>query len=200
MSTRPLWLILLLGVLLAAPALAGQIVLSTGYANSQQPKARGFSGDQFSSGSGYAAGMHLDIETPTVWFGPSFLFWNNVTGSPYSNYNSNYFQIELGGRLSFHTGTIPAVYAGMGAGYSVARGDFRARFAGFDSESFDGEFPTASIHLGAKSPTRTAGLGILAEASYHFGLDEPTGIKAIGPAEVWMIQIGVAFDTRLSRE
>jgi hypothetical protein len=198
MRTRPLWLISLLGVLLTTPAFASQIILSTGYAHSQQPKTNGFAVDQFSSGSGYAVGM--DMETPIFWFGPSFLFWNNVTGDPYSNYNSNYFQIELGGRISFQTNTVPTVYAGVGAGYSVARGDIRARFAGFDSESYDGEFPTASIHIGAKSPTRTVGLGILAEASYHFGLDEPTSIEAIGPAEAWMIQIGVAFDTRFARE
>jgi hypothetical protein len=202
MRIRSLWLILLLGVLAAAPVGASQIIVSTGYAHSQRPKAQGFPASRyFDSGSGYAVGIHLDLETPVVWFGPSFLFWNNMTGDPDPDRNSSYFQIELGGRLSVHTNTIPAVYAGIGAGYSVARGDVRARFAELGGEyGFDGEFPTASIHLGAKSPTRTTGLGLLAEASYHFGLDDPSGIEVIGPAEAWMIQIGVVFDTRFARE
>ena len=191
-----------MGALAVSPALANQIVLSTGYAHSQQPKASGFVVDRFfDAGSGYAVGARLDLESHIFCFGPSFLFWNNVTGSPDPDRNSNYFQIELGGRFSVQTNTIPALYAGMGAGYSIARGDIRARFADLGGEySFDGEFPTASIHVGAKAPTRTAGLGLLAEASYHFGLDNATGIEAIGPAEAWTIQIGVSLDTHLSKE
>jgi hypothetical protein len=195
-------LILLMVLLAAAPVYASQIIVTTGYANSERPKANGIVVDRlFADGGGYAFGVRVDMQSPLFWYGPSFLFWNNVTGDPDPGRNSTYFQVEVGGRLSVRTRTIPGLYAGVGAGYSLARGDIKTRYAdlGYD-EAFDGEFPTASIHIGAKTPSRTTGIGVIAEASYHFGLDEPSSMTSIGPARAWMIQIGFALDTKFAKE
>lgn len=189
-------------ILAASPLYASQIIATTGYANSERPKANGIVVDRlFGDGGGYAFGLRVDMDSPLFYYGPSFFFWNNVTGDPDPGRNSTYFQIELGGRLSVRTHTLPALYAGLGAGYTIAHGDIKPRYAGLGyDESFDGEFPTASVHIGAKTPSRTTGLGVIAEASYHFGLDEPSGMTTIGPAKAWTIQIGIAFDTRFARE
>ena len=194
---------ILIVLLLNHAALSSQIVATTGYANSRRPDApEGGSVDSyFDAGGGYAVGVRVDVDRELFWFGPSFLFWNNLTGDPHHNYNSNYFQIELGGRLSARTRTIPSLYGGIGLGYTVAHGEVVPKFEEFGGElDFDGEFPTASIHVGARTPSKTHGIAILAEASYHVGLDTPTGDRAIGPAQAWLIQIGVGFDTRFSPE
>jgi len=182
---------------LAASAQAHQLVLTAGYANSRRPDmgpAVSSSYSPFQSGGGWAAGMRVDIVPPgkPVVFGPSFLYWNNLTGDPDPNSQSRYFQIELGGRLSVRSRSIPSLYGGVGAGYSFAHGAHEPRWVGA-KEEFDGDFPTGSVHFGVKSPTRTD-VTVVAEGSFHFGLDHPSGRNSIGPAKAWLVQIGVAFD------
>lgn len=176
---------------------AHQLVLTTGYANSREPQT-GSSIDAshplFRAGGGYAAGIRVDLEPPRVpiLFGPSFLFWNNLTGDPDPNANASYFQIELGGRVAFRTRTVPTFYAGAGVGYTVSHGEVVAKVSGA-KQDFDGNFPTALLQVGTKTRS-TEGLNLLAEIAFQFGLDDPPGHEAVGPASVWMIQIGVALD------
>lgn len=187
-------------LLLAAtlPVQAHQFVLTTGYANSRAPHL-GAGIDHhyppFGPGGGYAVGARVDIAPPRspFWISPNFLFWNNLTGSPYQSIDATYFQIELGGRLSVHSRrTEPTLYAGAGLGYTLAHGQTRQRFGG-TTESYDGDFPSASVHVGAKTRA-TPDITLLGEASYHFGLDRPIQRLSVGPANAWLIQIGVAFD------
>lgn len=191
-------LALLLALLLPLCALqANQLILTTGYANSGEPKTGPDVDSHYPpvlAGGGYAVGVRADIDHPRlpIWISPSFLFWNNVTGSPSGNERANYFQVEVGGRLLLHTRTVPALYGGVGAGYSFSHGTNTPR-VGPDKMTYDGDFPTASVHFGVKSPT-SPGLSVIAETSYHFGLDNATGHNALGPARAWLIQIGVAFD------
>ncbi len=183
-------------ILGAARADAHQLVASVGYANSSTPEhGSGVSDYVFDAGGGYAAGLRVDLEKPHFWFGPAFTFWNNLTGDPDPNANSSYFQAELGGRISARTHTIPAIYGGVGAGYTFSHGEFVPKFFG-GKETFDGEFPTGSVHFGVKSPSQTYGLGLIAEASYSFPLGKPGGELAVGPARAFLIQIGFAFDIR----
>lgn len=168
----------------------------TGYASSSAPETgTGIGRDQFLAGGGYAFATRVDIQRRWLWFGPTVAFWNNLTGNPDPNADINYFQIELGGRLLAHTRTIPSLYAGVGAGYTFAHGKIIPKWYG-NSDDFDGDFPTGSLHFGVKTPTRTTGLGIIAEGSYHFGLEDARGYRGIGPARAWLIQIGVVFDLR----
>ncbi|MFZ5433804.1 MAG: hypothetical protein ACOZB3_08535, partial [Calditrichota bacterium] len=174
---------------------------TTGYANSRTPEVGHDidSGNRpFRAGSGYAVGIRVDVEPPhrPLMFGPSFLFWNNVTGDPDPNANANYFQIELGGRISSRTRTNPSLYAGVGAGYTLSHGEVVAKLDG-SKQTFDGDFPSASVHFGFKSKN-DSGLSLLGEGSFHFGLGEPRGRLAVGPAKAWLIQIGVGFDLLLS--
>lgn len=201
-ATRVKIALLLAGILCALPAVsAHQLVLTTGYANSRTPQTGpGIERHPplFRAGSGYAFGTRVDVVSPTrrVVFGPAFFFWNNLTGDPDPNANANYFQIELGGRVSLRTRSIPSLYAGAGAGYSLAHGEV-VRLVDGSKRSFDGEFPSASLHFGVKSANPN-GLAVIAEGSYHFGLEDPSRRLAVGPASVWVIQIGIGFDLLLS--
>ncbi len=186
--------------IVVSPAESHQLVLTTGYANSGAPNtgadiAR--NNPPITGGGGYAIGIRADLDNPSqrLWISPSFLFWNNLTGTPDDNSRVNYFQVELGGRLYVHTHTVPKFYGGIGAGYTLAHGTKSPRFAGNgDTESFDGDFPSVSAHAGVKLADSSSGVTVLAEASYHMGLDRPQGHLAIGPARAALIQIGVAFD------
>jgi hypothetical protein len=193
--------ILLIAFVVWAPVSAAQaahqLVFTTGYANSGTPHTGSDVDSRYPpviNGGGYAVGIRVDLEHPRhpVWISPSFLYWNNATGEPNPNTDINYFQVEMGGRLSLHTRTIPALYAGFGAGYSFAHGASTARATG-ETTSFNGDFPTASLHLGAKTLSQS-GITLLGEASYHFGLDNASGHNALGPARAWLIQIGIGFD------
>jgi hypothetical protein len=184
--------------IVASSAQAHQLVLTTGYANSSTPQTGADIDKRFppvTAGGGFAVGVRADLDTPNqrMWISPSFLFWNNLTGAPADNIRVNYFQIELGGRVSVHTRTDPKFYAGIGAGYTLAHGDQIPRYAG-DRLSFDGDFPSASFHAGVKIPNSSSGITILAEGSFHFGLAQAQGHNAIGPARAALIQIGVGFD------
>ncbi|MCB1059102.1 MAG: hypothetical protein KDB65_02625 [Calditrichaeota bacterium] len=176
---------------------AYHLVAATGYANSGTPKTGpGLERNSlFGSGSGYTAHLRLEVDRPHVFWGPSFLFWNNLTGAPTSGSKVNYFQIELGGRISYRMTAEPDLYAGVGVGYSFSQGSYRERYFGGYEYTFDGDFPTASIHVGAKTDARQNGVGVLAELSYHWGLDEPAGRQTIGPANAYLVQIGVFFDS-----
>lgn len=188
-------LIIFLG--LTSSARAHQMVLSSGYANSRTPDiGSGIAAQNspFGSGGGWAAGIRIDV-TPAekpIMFGPSFLYWNNMTGDPDPNSRSKYYQIELGGRFSIRSRTEPSLYGGIGAGYTFAHGTHEPRWVGVTDE-YDGDFPTGSVHFGVKSPTRNQ-FTVIAEGSFHFGLDEPTGRTAIGPAKAWIVQIGIGLD------
>ncbi|MBU1983025.1 hypothetical protein KJ815_01315 [bacterium] len=178
-------------------AQAHQLVLTTGYANSRTPETGteiDVHNPPFRAGGGYAVGIRIDVEPPTrpIMFGPSFLFWNNLTGDPDPYADASYFQIELGGRLSARTRTLPTLYTGIGAGYTVSHGEKVAKLDGM-KETFDGSFPTGSFHFGVKSHNQS-GLSIVAEGSYHLGLDKPRGRQAIGPASAWLVQIGIGLD------
>ena len=139
----------------------------------------------------------MDLEREYFWFGPAFTFWNNLTGDPNPNANSSYFQAELGGRISARTSTVPSFFGGVGAGYTFSHGEFVPRYHGA-KETYDGDFPTGSAHVGVKTPSRTYGIGLIGEASYHFGLAEARGRDSVGPARAFVIQIGFAFDIRLA--
>jgi hypothetical protein len=183
-------------VALSASAQAHQLVLTAGYANSRRPDTGPAlsPNSPFQSGGGWAAGIRVDIMPPEkpVMFGPSFLYWNNLTGDPDPNSRARYFQIELGGRLSVRSRTVPTLYGGVGAGYTFAHGTHEPRWVG-TKEEFDGDFPTGSVHFGIKSQTRTE-VTVVAEGSFHFGLDHSSGRNSVGPAKAWLVQIGVGFD------
>lgn len=89
----------------------------------------------------------------------------------------------------------PDLYTGVGVGYSFAQGAYRNRFFDGYEYTFDGDFPTASVHLGFKSDASENGIGVVGELSYHWGLDEPNGRNTIGPAKAYLVQIGVFFDS-----
>ncbi len=74
----------------------------------------------------------------------------------------------------------------------MAHGENKSLLDG-SKQTFDGDFPTASLHIGAKTRP-TPDLTLLAEGSYHFGLDHPDRRLSVGPASAWLIQIGVGFD------
>jgi hypothetical protein len=195
-------LILAAGLAVATlPAGAHQFVLTTGYANSGTPDVgHGIDASHppFGAGGGYAIGIRTDIYAPRspLWFGPQFLYWNNLTGDPFQSIDATYFQIELGGRISVHSrSTDPVLYAGGGLGYTLAHGQNKS-LIGEPLRTFDGDFPTASFHIGAKTRP-TPEITLLAEGSYHFGLDHPRQRLSVGPANAFLIQIGVAFDMLL---
>ncbi|RPH95133.1 hypothetical protein EHM69_05340 [candidate division KSB1 bacterium] len=178
-------------------AQAHQFVLTAGYANSRTPHVgEGISTQHppIRSGGGWAGGIRIDVMPPNkpIMFGPSFLYWNNLTGDTDPNSQSRYFQIELGGRFSVRSRTMPALYAGVGAGYSFSQATREPRWVGA-KEEYDGDFPTGSVHFGVKSKTRSD-ITVIAEGSFHFGLGEPAQSRSIGPAKAWLVQIGVAFD------
>ncbi len=182
-------------VLAAAPA---PWVIMAGYANSGTPKHGVMANGYFAPGGGYAFGTRVDLARGQFWWGPEFTFWNNLTGDPLVDYNSSYFQAEFGARASIRTRTVPALYAGLGAGYAFAHGSSTARFYDAPKESFDGDFPVGEVHVGAKTTTGTTGLGLAAEASYHTGFGKAAGRNAIGPAQAFLIQIGFVFDIQSS--
>jgi hypothetical protein len=192
-------LIALLALLTFGSVQAHQLVLTTGYANSGTPKTgRDVAfGRLFRAGSGYTFSTRVDVDAPRapIWFGPQFLFWNNVTAAPNPSARANYFQIEFGGRASIHTRSDPTLYSGIGIGYTFAHGSTRDRSDG-STQTFDGDFPSASIHFGAKTST-TSGITVLGEGSYHFGLENASGPLAVGPARAWLVQIGIGFDLML---
>jgi hypothetical protein len=185
----------LLALLLCSlPAAAHQWVVTLGYANSGAPEHSAMASGYFAAGGGYAFGTRVDLAREHFWFGPEFTFWNNVTGDPLVDYNSSYFQAEFGGRASLRTRTTPALYGGVGAGYAFSHGTSSPRFYSAEKVSFDGDFPVASLHIGAKTLSRSTGLGLVGEASYHAGLSKARGRNAIGPARAFLVQIGFVFD------
>ncbi|MBI5059555.1 hypothetical protein HZB60_07245 [candidate division KSB1 bacterium] len=194
--------IVLVALLCVELASAHDLVLSTGYANSGTPRVgSGVSqrNKPFRAGGGYAVGARADIESQqrNFMFGPSFLFWNNLTGDPDPNANASYMQIEFGGRFSARTRAYPCLYAGVGAGYTFAHGELKQKvFDPLPKQEYDGDFPTASVHAGFKTPTANDNLGLVGEFSYHFGLDDPSGRRTVGPARAFLIQIGLAFGIR----
>ena len=191
-----LLVLLMLGIM--SSARAHQLVLGFGYANSGEPEhGADLSDNVFDPGGGYAFSTRVDIQRRNFVFGPALTFWNNLTGDPDPNANARYLQFELGGRAGLRTMTVPELYGGVGLGYTFAQGEFVPKFFG-TKETFDGDFPTGSVHFGAKTPTRTYGVGLIGEASYHFGLDTPRGRESVGPARAFVIQIGFAFDIRLA--
>lgn len=182
---------------MSASAQAYHLVAATGYANSGAPDTGPglVRSSLFGSGSGYTAHVRLEVDRPHVYWGPSFLFWNNVTGAPTTGSRVNYFQIELGGRLSYRMTNVPDTYLGAGVGYSFSQGTYRERFFEGYEYTYDGDFPTASLHLGAKTDASKNGVGVMCELSYHWGLDKPSGMRTIGPANAYLVQIGVFFDS-----
>jgi hypothetical protein len=175
---------------------AHQLVLTTGYANSRTPEvgsgiSRAY--PPFRSGGGYAVGIRADIvpRLSPLSFGPAFLFWNNLTGDPDPNADATYFQIEMGGRASLHTPG-NSLYAGIGVGYSLSHGTVTAKADG-SKTSYDGDFPTGSVHFGFRSPSSN-GVSWLGEGSFHFGLEKATGRMTVGPAKAWLIQLGLGLD------
>jgi len=182
---------------LSIDAHAYHLVLATGYANSGTPNTgTGVERSSlFGPGSGYTAHFRFETKTAHLYWGPSFLFWNNVTGNRTYDARTNYFQVEVGGRMSYRMTADPDLYAGAGVGYSFAQGKYKDRFfEGYDY-TFDGDFPTASVHLGIKTDGRKNGIGVMGELSYHWGLDQPAGRNTIGPANAYLVQIGVFFDS-----
>ncbi|MCC6476157.1 hypothetical protein IT157_03805 [bacterium] len=185
-------------LLIAQGAFAYHFSITTGYANSGRPKTgEGLvEGELFDAGGGFTAGVRVEIEQPHFYWGPSFLFWNNVTGSPNAGERANYFQIEMGGRASYRTATVPDIYTGVGLGYTVSHGAYHTGlYAANETLEFDGDFPTASAHLGFRNDAKSNGVGVMGELYYHWGLDEPTGFRSIGPARAFLVQIGVFFDS-----
>ena len=202
MSTLLIRISLFLLLLCTGIASAHDLVLTTGYANSGTPRVgRGISQSNkpFRAGGGYAFGAHADIESKQrrFMFGPSFLFWNNLTGDPDPNANASYLQVELGGRFAVRTRTYPCLYAGVGAGYTFAHGELKQKtYNPLPAQEYDGEFPTATLLAGFKTPTANDNLGLVGEFSYHFGLDKPDDPRSVGPARAFLIQIGLAFGVR----
>jgi hypothetical protein len=196
--TATVALVALIAISLQADA--HQIVATVGYANSSTPEhGTEVSNYVFDAGGGYAAGLRIDLERQHFWFGPAFAFWNNLTGDPDPNANSSYFQAELGGRISARTHTVPAIYGGVGAGYTFSHGEFVPKFFG-GKETFDGDFPTGSAHFGVKTPSQTTGVGLVGEVSYSFPLSKPSGRDAVGPARAFLVQIGIVLDIRLAND
>jgi hypothetical protein len=189
-------------LLIVQSAWAHDLVLTTGYANSGTPHVGSGvsqSNKPFRAGGGYAVGARGDLVSNSrqFMFGPSFLFWNNLTGDPNPNANASYMQVEFGGRLSVRTRTYPCLYAGVGAGYTFAHGELKQKvYDPSPTQQYDGDFPTGSVHAGFKTPTDNDKLGLVGEFSYHFGLDEPAGRVTAGPARAFLIQIGLAFGVR----
>jgi hypothetical protein len=192
--------VIILLTVLTTSVFAHQFALTAGYANSASPHVGSGisqSNKPFRAGGGYAVGAHFDIDKPDlpVRFGPAFLYWNNLTGDPDPNADATYFQIELGGRVSLRSRSIPVVYAGGGAGYTFSHGKKVGKYVANDQE-FDGDFPTGSLHIGAESPAQNDALRLAAELSYHFGLDDPRGPLSVGPANAFIMQIGFSFHVR----
>lgn len=177
---------------------AYHLILSTGYANSATPKTgtNVERGGLFRAGSGYVGSFRFETVSPHFFWGPSLLFWNNVTGNPTQSSRTNYLQLEVGGRVMYRTATVPDFYGGAGVGYSFAQGSYRERFFDAPTYTVDGDFPTASVLLGVKTDASKNGVGVLGELSYHWGLDEPSAPRSIGPANAYLVQIGVFFDSQ----
>ncbi len=193
----------LLALVCSRSAVAHDLILTTGYANSGSPEVgEGISESNkpFAAGGGYAFAVRLDVRKPGAIFefGPEFLYWNNLTGDPQPSYDASYFQAQLGGRLSLRSRTIPAFYSGLGLGYAVSQGVRKAKWIDH-KETFDGDFPTGLVAAGVKMPSNANGVGLLAELSYSFGLDSPEGWHTVGPASAFLIQIGLLFDARPGR-
>jgi len=180
------------------PLHAYHLGFATGYANSGTPDTGpGIERSSlFQGGGGYTAHARFETVRDHVYWGPSFLFWNNMTGGTVRGTRVNYFQIEVGGRLSYRTASVPDFYGGMGVGYSFAQGTYRDDYIGGLEYTFDGDFPTASVHAGVKTDGSTNGIGIIGELSYHWGLDQPANPQSIGPANAYLVQIGVFFDSQ----
>jgi hypothetical protein len=185
-------------LLYASAASAHDFLLMTGYASSQRP-ALGAAVDphDFSAGGGYVVGIRLDLDVaPHVWFAPSLLYWDNITGGQSGTYNSNYSQMQLGARLLFHTRTLPMFYFGGGADFAATRGVVKAGrvVPGYNKgntvSEYDGEAPVGAVALGFKGNAPN-GIGVLAEVAYQFGLDQAAGRRSIGPASVVLLQIGI---------
>lgn len=123
------------------------------------------------------------------------MFWNNLTGNTTDDTRANYFQIEIGGRASYRMTAEPDLYVGAGIGYTFAQGKYESRFFDGYEYTFDGDFPTASAHLGLKTDASRNGVGAMGELSYHWGIDQPAGLNTIGPANAYLVQIGVFFDS-----
>jgi len=182
----------------ALPGHAYHLVFATGYANSGTPDtgAGVERSSLFQAGGGYTAHARFETDREHVFWGPSFLFWNNLTGGPTRGSRVNYFQIELGGRVSYRTASVPDFYAGGGVGYSFSQGTYREDYFEAIEYTFDGDFPTASIHAGVKTDGSQNGVGVVGELSYHWGLDQPANPQSIGPANAYLVQIGVFFDSQ----
>ena len=187
-------------MLLILPAClhASQLVLTGGYAYSGAPHtgadvASGY--HPVVAGSGFTFGVRADIDNPSRrwWFSPSFLYWSNLTGAPDPNSKVNYFQAEVGGRALIHTPNDPKFYGGVGLGYSLSHG-VKTPKAGGDQETYDADFPSASLHAGVKTLNIASGISFLGELSYHFGLLHPHSHLAIGPANAILVQVGMGFD------
>lgn len=97
--------------------------------------------------------------------------------------------------MSYRTATVPDIFAGAGVGYSFSQGKYREKYFNGFEYTFDGDFPTASVHVGVKTDSRTNGIGVLGELAYQWGLDQPAGRQTIGPANAYLVQIGVFFDS-----
>lgn len=189
-----------MSVSITSPVFAHQFALSTGYANSGSPHVGtgiSQSNKPFRAGGGYAVGIRFDIDPQDspVRFGPSFLYWNNLTGDPDVNADATYFQIETGGRLSLRSRSTPIVYAGGGVGYTFSHGKKSGRYVE-SREEYDGDFPTGSLHIGAEAPKQDDALRLTAELSYHFGLENPRGPLSVGPANAFLVQIGFSFHVK----
>lgn len=184
-------------VLASQAAHAYHLVAATGYVNSGAPETGpGVQrNSMFGSGSGYTANFRFETLRKNIVWGPSFLYWNNLTGHRTTYTRSNYFQIELGGRFAYRTATVPDFYLGGGVGYSFAQGKYRELYDSAYEYTFDGDFPTASVHTGFKTSAAENGVGVLGELSYHWGLDQPSGRQTVGPASAYLVQIGVFFDS-----
>lgn len=177
---------------------AHDFVLMTGYAASQKPKL-GPTVDphDFSGGGGYAVGGRFDLAVaPHIWVAPSVLYWDNITGGQNGTYNSHYAQMQIGARLFVHSWSLPMLYFGGGVDFAATRGIVKAdrpvpmHSKGDIVEEFDGDAPVGIVAAGFKGPA-PLGLGVLAEVAYLFGLDEPAGVRRIGPASAVLLQIGV---------
>jgi hypothetical protein len=88
------------------------------------------------------------------------------------------------------------LYGGGGVDFAATRGVVKADrpVVGFNKGDvvveYTGEIPVGIITAGFKGPA-PLGLGVLAEVSYLFGLDERISYWDIGPATAILLQIGV---------